>query len=409
MPHYQLNDEEKSYLIAYLKNLSSAIAPGIDEKRIHFASIVTEGIDPIRYQAMNDVFQTFLKDKNYGYRFEHIWVKNPIVTKERQQRALREWTIHPWRLDGPVETWSEQLHNYYQRQPVFALLGGLTDNKWQPIHDFCEQQNIPCVFPNTDLPVISDDDFYTVYFSKGATLEAQILGQYLTEQTADGSDHIIQVYRQDDAFGATAATVLHERLSTHVTDKAIAADALLDKHFWLSVNADQSQKNTLILWLRPKEIDSLKEVPEVFANVDRVYLSSSLISDVATQISEVWRDKVYFIHPFALPNPPSQGILRTTAWLQMKRVPMTHARIQANTLAALTMTNAALTHMVDYYSREYFLEQFEHGADDFLTASVYNRFSLGPGQRFASKGAYITKLSTQGRPAMQAVSEWIIP
>lgn len=415
MPRYELDAENYSYLVAYLKTLSSRTAPGIEEKHIHFASVIAEDIDPLRRQAMEDVFKVFLNDKNHGYRFEHAKSRNPTFIKERKQRAFREWVIHQWILEGPAETWSTQLQEYYRQRPVFALLSGLADQSWQPIHDFCEQQQMPCIFPNTDLPVISDSDFYTVYFSKGMTLEAQILAKYLSRQRTSDAD-IIQVYRTDDAHGSTAAAALREHLPASLSDYAIAAKTELADDFWENVTVSEDatarqRQRILVLWLKPDDLKHLLTVtlPDKLAAVEKIYLSSSLSSEMMADIPMAWRDKINFVHPFALPKPRSQGVIRTTAWLKAKKVPVSHVRVQANALAALTISNAALLHMVDYFSRDYFLEKLEHGADDFLTTAVYNRFSLGLGQRFASKGAYITRLTDEQPPAMEPVSDWIIP
>ena len=49
------------------------------------------------------------------------------------------------------------------------------------------------------------------------------------------------------------------------------------------------------------------------------------------------------------------------------------------------------------------MEQFEHMIDNTVYRSIYPHLSLGPNQRYASKGVYIIKL------APQVSSEWVIP
>jgi hypothetical protein len=41
--------------------------------------------------------------------------------------------------------------------------------------------------------------------------------------------------------------------------------------------------------------------------------------------------------------------------------------------------------------------------------TVYPRLGLAQGQRFASKGAYLTRFTTDPGHALVAVSDWIIP
>jgi hypothetical protein len=47
--------------------------------------------------------------------------------------------------------------------------------------------------------------------------------------------------------------------------------------------------------------------------------------------------------------------------------------------------------------------------DNATFASVYPRVSLGPEQRFASKGSYILGLSSGADPEWLPIGDWIIP
>ena len=78
--------------------------------------------------------------------------------------------MHVWELQGDSDTWGEQLATLYREQPVFAVLSGIGEGSWQPVHAFCESEHLPCLFPTTDLPVIAEKDFYPIYLSKGMTL-----------------------------------------------------------------------------------------------------------------------------------------------------------------------------------------------------------------------------------------------
>ena len=45
------------------------------------------------------------------------------------------------------------------------------------MHEFCEQHALPCLFPNVEVPVVADHDFYSLYFSKAVLLEAQLIAK----------------------------------------------------------------------------------------------------------------------------------------------------------------------------------------------------------------------------------------
>lgn len=89
------------------------------------------------------------------------------------------------------------------------------------------------------------------------------------------------------------------------------------------------------------------------------------------------------------------------AWLKARKIEQSDQRIQANTYFALTQTGNALMHLVDNFSRDYFVEQIEHGVDNSVATSVYSRLSLGPGQRFAAKSCSIVE-PVAGQPG-----EWV--
>jgi len=63
--------------------------------------------------------------------------------------------------------------------------------------------------------------------------------------------------------------------------------------------------------------------------------------------------------------------------------------------------------MVDNFSGEYLIETIEHEAETSINPGVFPRLSLGPGQRFASKGTYIVRLSRDA--TVMPVSDWIVP
>ena len=101
---------------------------------------------------MLEVMQAFVKDKGGSARQEE---QRREAGNMRMARSFRKWVLHVWELDGPSETWNAQLENFYGKQPVFALIGGLGDSSWRPVHEFSERLEIPSVFPLVDQPVTS--------------------------------------------------------------------------------------------------------------------------------------------------------------------------------------------------------------------------------------------------------------
>jgi len=116
--------------------------------------------------------------------------------------------LHVWKLTGPANTWEPQLQEHLAAEPVFAVLSGIGGKTWAPVHRFCEQAELPCLFPNVELPVVAESDFHSLYFSRGVLLEAGLIAHQLQEQPHWSTvRRLVQVYRADD-IGAAAATML---------------------------------------------------------------------------------------------------------------------------------------------------------------------------------------------------------
>jgi len=102
-------------------------------------------------------------------------------------------------------------------------------------------------------------------------------------------------------------------------------------------------------------------------------------------------------------------MVRLRAWLRARNVPQAEERIQANAFFAATIAGDALAHMDENYSQDYFIERVEHMTEQSLFPSVYPRLSLGPGQRFASRGGYVLGFAQDGERRMTPLSDWIVP
>ncbi|HEY4589164.1 MAG TPA: c-type cytochrome, partial [Thermoanaerobaculia bacterium] len=227
MPRYRLSEAEMAALTAYLQGLSTAPSPGVDGETIHFATIVTAGVDPGRRDAMLDVLRAYVRWKNAETRHSAQRIGFSPWYRDEFQGAYRQWQLHVWELRGAAATWPAQLAAYYRAQPVFAVLSGLGVGPWRPVHEFCERTEVPCLFPNTGLPVVHPGA-YALYLSAGLTVEAQALARYLS----DFPGRIVQVYRDTDE-GRVPARAFRDALNAvRLTDRAIPRGRTLTSAFW---------------------------------------------------------------------------------------------------------------------------------------------------------------------------------
>jgi cytochrome c553 len=172
MPRYNLDDAAMAALIAHLKSLTPGDVPGVVGDVLHFATIVTPDADPVARKGMLDVLEQFFADKNAGYRGN----APPLQSRRGiMYRVNRRWQLHVWELSGPPESWDRQLRAKMAATPVFVVISGIGGRIWAPVHQFCEREQVPCLLPNVDLPVVAENNFYPVYYSRGVLLEADLM------------------------------------------------------------------------------------------------------------------------------------------------------------------------------------------------------------------------------------------
>ncbi len=404
MPRYKLDDQTMAVLIEYLKGLSKGPVPGVTEDTLHFATIITPDADPVARKGMLDVMEHYFAARNASY----LTQTPPYPDLGGVTRPIpRQWRLHVWQLAGPPESWEEQLGKRLRAEPVLAVISGLGGKTWAPVHQFCEQESLPCLFPNVELPVVAEDDFYPVYFSKGVLLEAELIAHRLREKPAGSVPRrIVQVYREDD-IGSDAAKDLRcetDSAGFKFVDRIIhsrsAGQELAD------AVRDTSAGDAVVLWLRPEDLRSLP--PEVPEGAD-IFFSGLMGGLENAPLPAGWRSRAHMTYPFDLPDARVTRMLYPIEWCRFQHVPLVAERIQADTYIACDSLAQNLHHMGEDIVRDYLVEQFEMMLSSRLFDGYYPRLELAPGQRFASKGGYIVHFARESGTQIAAEGGWIVP
>lgn len=398
MPRYALSDDEMKALSAYLFALSAKPSPGVDEQEIHFATVIQPGVAPERKRAMLDVMQAFVRDKGANVRSDE---QRREAGNMRMYRSYRKWVLHVWELTGPSDTWDAQLLAFYERQPVFALIGGLGAASWRQIHEFSERLEIPSVFPQVDLPVLTGINHYNFYFTRGVVLEAEVLARFLREQGDTG--RIVQVYRREGP-GSAAAAALRAALTPGATVEDQVLEGPATEPFWQRVHA--GNPGALLLWLGTAD---LAGVPAPGGAAPAVYLSSNLLSGRIPDALIKPGANVRLVYPSDPPPKREARLLRNKLWLHNKGIPITDEVVQMNTQFTMTVVSDVVGHIMDSFSRDLFVERIEHVVGQTPMSSVYQSVSLGPGQRFAAKGSSIVQVLDADNKPLRPLSGWIVP
>ncbi|MFO7594360.1 MAG: hypothetical protein R6X15_09995 [Pseudomonadota bacterium] len=400
MPRFALPDADMKALVAYLKSLSAATDPGVTETELHIATLIGPGVEPQRSDAMLAVMNTYLEAKNSGTRNETRRAKFTPWQKDSSYPAYRRWVLHPWRLEGGPEQWPDQLQHYYEKQPVFALIGGVVDGEFQRIADFCNANKLPCLFPSSDLPA-TNPGFYTLHFTAGRRLEADALATHLREEgLLEPDTDLLQISRRTDATGADR---FREAIQDEVALQEVHPDAAADKAFWKELGT----ADVLVLWLDPSELNDLSVLPRPWPK--RIYLQSTLNTKNLNSLPEALRKRIHLLYPYALPDTAAPQRLRVKTWLRLNGVEFDAPRVQSDSYFALTLFNDTMRSVGLNFSRSYAIETIEHMLDSALFTSLYPQVSLAPEQRFASKGCYIVRLPDAPSGKVVPASRWIVP
>jgi hypothetical protein len=411
MPRYFLNKNNMDILVNYLKNLSSEISPGVDNATIRFATVITDEV-PIEDQtAMLSVLQAHIDARNSQYRHQERRVKSGPFYKTESYQAYRKLSLSVWKLNGQENTWASQLESYYRDEPVFGLLGGITTGSWKPIHEFCEQNRIPSLFPLTDLPLISESDWYTLYFSKGLYQEGESVAKYLhISKNIEPDVKIVQVFRKSRKSTALAQSFEKswKRFRKTAPENIILSpNEELSDEFWKNT-LETPKQTVLLLWLEAEDITSLENLAQAKIRPQMVFLSSGLIGTDLSIVPDNVREISYLSYPYKLPSKNTKRLLVVKRWLQARKLSFNNKEIQTKMYFLGWMLPAGIKHMRSEFFREYFMEGFDMMVDQDYAIAIYPRLSFGPGQRYASKGCYIVQLSKGPNPELIKKSEWVI-
>ncbi|MHB8845258.1 MAG: ABC transporter substrate-binding protein [Nitrospirota bacterium] len=414
MPLYLLDDRDTAILVYYMKNLSTGPQPGVTDTTLRFATVIADEVSPEVREAVVGPLQAYFRNWRIPKSMERS-IRAEAGIMEGTPRALRKSSLAVWELHGPSETWRKQLEDYYRKDPVFVIITGITNGDWAPIHDFCEDNRIPSVFPLTEYPVISETDWYTQYLSKGLYQEGEAAARYVNERADGAADRpIVQIVRK-----GRPGLALSHGFSVTWRDLGNAAPETVELDAQTTVNASfwkRLMKNrdrpVLLLWLDAADLASLDTVAASGSRPAMIIISASQQGQKLFSLPDAVRQHVYITYPYQLSMAPrvgrspvtsspgpGPGIGAITAGVGDVKLKMQHV------FAAISEPLARLRSFV---YREYFLEMIEKLPDQTLSTAAYPRLSFGPGQRYASKGCYIVQLSGGPDPKLIRKSDWVI-
>ena len=415
MPLYHLSEDEMAIMIFYLEQLSSELSPGVSDDEIRFATILAEGTSPGDRDSLLLPLNTFITEvwnAQIPARDRSLQgAKLPDAAKPPAAAAYRRAALDVWELKGAPESWGRQLESLYRERPVFALLGGIAPGKWDPVHRFCEKMEIPCIFPLTDLPVLSEKDWYTLYFSKGYYQEGEAAAKYLSRVFAlPPGKKLIQLYRDGDQAKALArgfGETWRKLGDTALSDRPVAGDEKIDAKFWEQLVSSHPDA-VLLLWLAPADLAGIEALAASEHRPSTIFLSATLLAGALQGVPEGIRDLTLITYPTRLPGDLESGKSASAGWASFNTLPISNRSVAAKSYLITRVLARVLVDMGASAYRDFFLDIVDEGKDDINSTMLFPTLSFGPGQRYASKGGYVVSVSKGKDPQVVRQSDWII-
>lgn len=412
MPRYPLNERDMAILTAYLENLSAEPSPGADNNGFTFATIITDDVSKEDREAMLQALNGFIGQRNHQLQMYKDFLKFGYTPTEDMKYAFRQATLEIWELKGKPETWKTQLRSYNLQKPVFAILGGISNQEWKPIHEFCEEERLPCLFPITDFPVTTNSGWYTFYFDKGYAQEGEAVASYINrlERLIDGTE-ILQIVQDSPAGKALAngfSSKWAELERNPIKTISLTADQVNDDALFAKL-VKENNPSILLIWADPGNMQGLSSLLRQKWGPEIAFMSSGYLGKKTATIPEEVRGKVYLSFPYRL-TPyvgPKTGGFDSKVPILTTSKSFGERRISSRTSDLLQQSiQKGISLLYDNLYRDNLLDVMSMQMD--LVARDYERLSFGPGQRYVSKGCYIMQLGPGEDPPLLARSEWVI-
>lgn len=393
MPRYRLDSGDGAALLRHLHGLGTVAAPGVSSEEIVLATVISDGAPTAEGQAIRRVLEKFVQIKNSGSRHEsrRAAVARRHQFGERHDRAYRRWRLVVWQLHGPPATWARQLSEQYSADPPFLLLSGTAGEHWQPIHEFCESQRLPCVLPITRMVPEAAAGYYSVYLNAGSRLEGTVIARHAA-RTLDTERARILVVRPDSQLASAALDGLTQAWiesgsSTRAIADRVIDDTRVSARDWKQLIMD-TRPTALVAWVGAPALDSLAKALRTLDSPLTIYTSEAF-TRWTPHNALLDQPHLWHVLPFSFAHGDRAAFPREAEWLRAQKLHDLDTLAASQALFACHIVGEQLSALTGNFSREYFLEGLEHMLDNTNMTTLVPRTALGTGQRLVSRGAYV--------------------
>ena len=383
MPMYRMSDADMADLVAYMKVLEHDADPGIDDSRVHVASLL-----PLRGQgasigdAMARVMEAYFTEFNdaggiYGRRIELTVI--PLGESPEQSVAGFEQAI----LAGDV----------------FATVGAYTIGLDEALLDIARDARVPMVGPFTLDPGDAFLDESAFYVYSGFEEQARVLVRQALG--TDVGKRTLVIVAPEDGRGEKLVRAVQTEIRAEDAGAAATVERYAPGDFDPVAFAEKVRERDAVLFLGPQgdlrgllsELVRRQQTPDV-------YLVSSLLSAPLYDAPAVFDRRIHIAYPTLASDLKPEGISEYRALAARYSLPPEHVQAQIERVSRAARLRRAGRDL----SRERFvagLEQlynFDTGVTPLLT--------YGPNRRIGARGAHIMVVDLEARSLAAPGESW---
>lgn len=410
MPRYVFTENDYKQLHAYLNSLSIN-NEGVTDTTLHIATIIDNRASPEKIKTLLSTLETFISDLNSGTRRETERSAQAPIQKEWLFQGYRKIKLHIWRLSGEPDSWQKQLNSYYDKTPVFAVVSGISKDSWKNIDAFCNAREVPCILPNTKTPGFSDNNFYTLYFNAGPSNDASVIARYFHDDVIANNEanSIIQLY-DTSSYSEIASDTLREEIISNGKNNitSVSLEKISSKH-----DIEQYIKNkntTIIIWSEKLDASLIEALSSNKNKIKSVFIPYYLATstDIRKKLENIGIE-VLTSYPYVKPSSELRATIRSSLWAKSRKIDITEKAVYTNTFTAINLLIDAIKHVRSHFNRAYIIELLEHKLDNAVLTGMYPKLTIGPNQRYASRGGYIMNVPDDASLPLQPVTQWLLP
>jgi len=177
-----------------------------------------------------------------------------------------------------------------------------------------------------------------------------------------------------------------------------------------SVVVDLEKSDALVLWLNPEDLRALAVgTPPEGATI---MISGLLAGWEHAPLPAAWKSSSLMIYQIDAPSRRAARMrFNLQPWLRGKAIAPADEGLLGNTLTACNVLHEGVLRLRGAYFRDYLVEVTERypTMGNAPAPQAYPRFTLGPGQRFSSPGAYVVRFKPQAPDELELVQDWTVP